>query len=58
MHPLHPCHNQAVERHVKIVSEAASQITSLKKKDGIIRQKIRLRKLLKNFDTKSQFLIA
>ena len=53
---MHPCHNQAVERHVKLVSEAASQVTSFKRLDGYIRQKIRSRKLLKQLNTKSQFL--
>ena len=28
---MHPCHNQAVERHVKLVSEAASQVTSFER---------------------------
>jgi len=30
----HPCHNQAVERHVKLVTEAASVVTRYKKRDG------------------------
>ena len=55
---MHPCHNQVVERHVQIVSEAASQLTSFEKRDGFIRQKIQSRKLLKKFDTKSQFPTA
>ena len=33
---VHPCHNQAVERHVKLVSEAASQVTSFERRDGYI----------------------
>ena len=30
---MHPCHNQAVERHVKWVSEIASQVTSFERRD-------------------------
>jgi len=36
----HPCHNQAVERHVKLLTEAASVVTRYEKRDGMIRQKI------------------
>ena len=53
---MHTCHNQAVERHVKLVSEAASQVTLFERHDGYIRQKIHSRKLLKHLNTKSQFL--
>ena len=53
---MHPCNNQPVERHVKLVSEAASQVTSFKRRDGYIRQIIRSRKLLKQLNTKPQFL--
>ena len=58
MKPLilhHPCHNQTVERHVKLVTEALAQVTGFESRDGLIRQKIRSRKLLKKFDTKMQF---
>ena len=58
MKPLilhHPCHNQTVERHVKLVTEASAQVTGFERRDGLIRQKIRSRKLLKKFDTKMQF---
>lgn len=51
----HPCHNQAVERHVKLVTEASSSVSGFERRDGMIRQKIRSRKLMKCFDTKKQF---
>ena len=53
----HPCHNQAVERHilVKLVSEASAAVAGLKNRDSPIRQKIRSRKLMKTFNTKKQF---
>jgi len=58
MKPLllyHPCHNKSVERHVKLVTEASAQVAGLERRDGIIRQKIKSRSLMKNFDTKMQF---
>ena len=51
----HPCHNQAVERHIKLVSEASAAVDGFKNRDGLIRQKIRSRKLMKTFSTKGQF---
>jgi len=42
--PLHlkqPCHNQAVERHVELVAEAASSVVGFGRRKGLIRQKIR-----------------
>ena len=45
----HPCHNQSVERHVKLVTEASAQVEGFARRDGIIRQKIKSRKLLKTF---------
>jgi len=52
----HPCHNQAVERHVKLVTEAASVVTGYETRDGMIRQKIQSRLLMSKFDSKQQFV--
>ena len=51
----HPSHNQTVERHIALVSEASAAVAEFKNRDGLIRQKIRLRKLIKTFSTKKQF---
>lgn len=51
----HPCHNQAVERHVKLVTEASATVTTFERRDGLIRQRIRSRKIMKDFETKKQF---
>ena len=51
----YPCHNQSVERHVKMVTEAAPQVEGFERRDGLIRQKIKSRKLLEKFETKVQF---
>ena len=52
---FHPCHNQAVERHVKIVSEAAAAVATFARRDGHIGQKIKSRKLMSRLSTKSDF---
>ena len=51
----HPCHNQCVERHVKLVSEACSSVCSFSRRDGLIRQKIKSRKLMRRCDNKGQY---
>ena len=53
----HPCHNQAVERHVKLVTEASAAVSNFSRRDGMIRQKIKSRRLMPKFDTKQQFKI-
>jgi len=45
-----------VERHVKLVSEAASVVAGYEKRDGMIRQKIQSRLLMSKFDSKQQFV--
>ena len=52
---LHPCHNQAVERHVKLVTEVARKVATFSRRDGLIRQRNRSRKIMKRFDCKNQF---
>ena len=47
------CHNQTVERHIKLVTEASADVD---RRDGLIRQKIKSRKLMKVFNTKKQFV--
>jgi hypothetical protein len=51
----HECHSQNVERHVKLVTEASASVVGHDRRDGVIRNKIRSRKLLKNFKSKSDF---
>ena len=52
----HPCHNQSVERHVKLVSEASQTVAGFEKRDGLIRMKIKSRKLMRVFNTKKDFV--
>lgn len=43
--PKFPCHTQAVERHVKLVTEAAKAVCGKKSRDGFIRARVASRKL-------------
>lgn len=49
-----PCHTQAVERCVKVVTECSAQVTS-KRRDGIIRAKLKSRNIMPNFTSKSKY---
>ena len=51
----HPCHSQAVERAIKVVSEASSQVVGFKRRDGHIRQKLKSRSQQKRFNAKKDF---
>ena len=51
----HPYHNQAVKRHIKLVTEVSSVKTGFASRDGLIRQRIKSMHLMKRFDTKKQF---
>ncbi|GBP05516.1 Kynurenine formamidase [Eumeta japonica] len=48
-----PCHTQAVERSVKIVTEAAMSACDKKARDGIIHAKLASRKAMPKFDSLS-----
>jgi hypothetical protein len=50
-----PCHNQSVERVIKIVTESASKVYGHENRDGYIRVQLERRKLMPHFDTKSEF---
>ena len=56
--PQYPCHTQAVERGIKVVSEAASAVIGEEARDGFIRQKLRSRKVFGQCDTKASFFKA
>lgn len=50
-----PYHSQAVERCVKLVTEASSSVCGDDARDGFIRTRIASRATLSKFDTKSDF---
>ena len=53
--PKYPCHTQAVERAVRLVSEASAAVIGQEARDGFIRQRMEARKILPNFETKKEF---
>ena len=53
--PRFPCHTQAVERCVKLVTEASAAVCCQKSRDGLIRVKIASRKLMPKFESKCDF---
>lgn len=50
-----PCHTQAVERCVKLVTEASTKVCGESSRDGYIRLKLEGRKILPTFENKSQY---
>ena len=54
----HLCHNQAVERPVKAVTEASARLTGFERRDGLIRQKLKSRALMQFFNTKQDFAVC
>jgi hypothetical protein len=55
IHLKFPCHTQAVERAIKIVTEAALHVCGQERRDGLIRSRITARELRKTFETKKEF---
>ena len=53
--PKYPCHTQAVERAVRLVSEASAAVIGQEARDGYIRQRMEAREILPNFETKKEF---
>ena len=53
--PKYPCHTQAVERAIRLVSEASAAVVGKEARDGFIRQRIEARKELPTFKTKRDF---
>ena len=52
---LHSRHNQAVERHIKLLIETYESVFRFLKREEEICRKIKSRKLMKKFNTKRQF---
>ena len=54
--PEIPCHTQAVERGIRVISEAATSVIGHEARDGFIRQKMKSRKSVGPGHTKKDFL--
>lgn len=50
-----PNHTQAVERCVKLVTEAAAVVTDTNRRDGVIRNTISSREIMPKFESKKDF---
>ena len=53
--PHLPCHTQAVERSVKLITEASSLVCGQNSRDGFIRSRIDSRQQMPIFETKREF---
>ncbi|KAB0805378.1 hypothetical protein PPYR_02348 [Photinus pyralis] len=51
----YPCHTQAVERAVKIVTEASGTVCGSDNRDGVIRAKLESRKIMPSFGSKQDY---
>lgn len=53
-----PCHTQAVERCVKLVTEASLKLCGPQSRDGYIRTTLKSRKLIKEFTNKADYNVG
>ena len=53
--PKFPCHMQAAESHVKLVTKAAKAVCGHKSRDGFIRAPVASRQLMQTFESKGDF---
>lgn len=53
--PKFPCHTQAVERGIKLVTEASSSVSGYDKRDGFIKAKLKSHILMPTFETKKEY---
>lgn len=51
----YPCHTQAVERHIKVVTDAAKCVCGKERREGYIRAKLESRKKMSKYTTKSEW---
>ena len=52
-----PCHTQAVERMIKLVTVASSKVCGQTSRDGYNRAALQSRKVIPTFNTKNQFQV-
>ena len=51
-----PCHNQVVERHVKLVTQASATVAGFEKRGGLISRMMNLRSPIKTFNSTKQYV--
>ena len=52
-----PCHTQAVERHIRVVTEVSSRVSGQSQREGTIMTTLISRKKMPKFNFKSQFKV-
>lgn len=50
-----PCHTQQVERHIKLVSSAGTQVCGSENRDGVVRATLASCSMMPSFETKADF---
>lgn len=55
--PLFPCHTQAVERLIKLVTDASASVSGREKRDGFIRSRLHSRTKIPRFETKKDYRV-
>lgn len=53
--PRYPCHTQAVERCVKIVTQASAAVCGQISRDGFIKSRLESRRIMPTFNTKADY---
>lgn len=53
--PLFPCHTQAVERLIKLVTEASASVSGIEERDGFIRSRLHSRTKIPRFESKKDY---
>jgi len=53
-----PCHTQAVERSVKLVTEASIAVCGQTRRDGFIRSRIESHRIMPQFHSKKDFKLS
>jgi hypothetical protein len=56
--PKLPCHTQATERCIRLVSEASAAVCGETARYGFIRSRMESRAIMKTFNTKSEYRLA
>lgn len=51
----YPCHTQAVERHIKVVTDAAKSVCGKERREGYIRAKLESHKKMSKYTTKNEW---
>jgi len=53
-----PCHTQATERCIRLVTQASGAVYGEEQRDGFISARLKSRAIMKHFNTKSEFRFA